>query len=164
MGILMPCKITRRTMMGAALASFVPGVAHAADEPLVVIASAKTLLASISRSDLRRLFSGEQVSFGGKPLVPFAASPETRERAFFDKAILGMSPEQMSKYWIDRRIRGQSSAPRSAPKPENIAKAVATVPNAVGYVPASMPLVGIKVIAIDGKRAGDSSYALARKR
>ncbi len=164
MGILMMRGITRRTFLGVAFAAANSGVVFAADEPLVVIASIKMTLTSISRSDLRRLFSGEPVTVAGKPLVPFAASPASKERIFFDKTILNLSPEQMTKYWIDRRIRGQSSAPRSAPIPEIVVKAVASVPNAIGYVPASFPLMGVRAIAIDNKRAVDPSYALAPRR
>jgi ABC-type phosphate transport system substrate-binding protein len=134
------------------------GRARAEDSGLVVIVGKANPLNDISRADLRRAFSGEPVNAGGKPLVPFNMSPASAERQAFDRAVLNMSPDEATKFWIDRRIRGQGAAPKSAPSLDVVGKVVGNFPNAIGYVPASAIPAGAKAISIDGKAPGSPDY------
>jgi len=135
-----------------------PASLRAEDAGLVVIVGKSNPLSDISRADLRRAFSGEPVNAGGKPLVPFNLAPASPERQTFDKALLGMSPDQATKFWIDRRIRGQGAAPKSAPSLDVVGKVVANFPNAISYVPAAAIPAGAKAVSIDGKAPGSPDY------
>src|SRR5687767_5118296 len=94
--------------------------AHAESKKLVVVVAKGSPVTNIARSDLKRAFTGDSVSAGGKTLVPFNAQPNTPERSGFDKAVLGMTPDEVGRYWIDRKVRGQSAAPRSLPSAAHI--------------------------------------------
>jgi ABC-type phosphate transport system substrate-binding protein len=132
--------------------------ARADDSGLVVVVGKSNPLNDISRADLRRAFSGEPVNVGGKPLVPFNMAPASAERQTFDKALLGLSADEATKFWIDRRIRGQGSAPKSAPSLDVVGKVVGNFPNAISYVPAAAIPAGVKALTIDGKAPGSPDY------
>ena len=82
---------------------------------LLVVVAKGSPVTNITRSDLKRAFTGDSVSAGGKPLVPFNASPGTPERTGFDKAVLGMSPDEVGRFWVDRKVRGEEGASDHAP-------------------------------------------------
>ena len=132
--------------------------ARAEDSGLVVIVGKNNPMSDISRADLRRAFSGDPILVGGKALVPFNMAPASTERQAFDHAVLGMSPDEANKFWIDRRIRGQGAPPKSAPSLEVVGKVVANFPNAIGYAPAAAIPAGAKAITIDGKAPGSPDY------
>src|SRR5215510_6837662 len=71
----------------------------------------------ISLSLLRRVFSGVATDFGGERLVPFNYAPEAPARRTLDLTVLGMQPDEVGAYWIDRRIRGDGLPPRTVPTP-----------------------------------------------
>lgn len=134
--------------------------AFAEERALAVFVSDSSPLKDISKADLRRVFSGEPVEAGGVRLIPLNLPPQTNERKAFDSAVLGLSPEEMPKYWIDRRIRALGMPPKTAPTPEVLLKAARFLPGAVVYAPlASLP-VGLRVLTIDGKAPSDPGYVL----
>jgi hypothetical protein len=134
------------------------GVANADGKKLVVVVAKGSSVTNISRSDLKRCFTGETVSAGDKTLVPFNAAPNTPERSGFDKAVLGMSPDEVGRFWVDRKVRGQSAAPRSLPSAAHIAKVAAKFPGAIGYLPADQMTSDIQAVAIDGVPYTDAHY------
>lgn len=134
------------------------GRARAEAKKLVVVVAKGSSLTNISRSDLKRCFLGEPISGGGKPLVPFNAAPNTPERSGFDKAVLGMSPDEVGKFWIERKVRGQSAAPRSLPSAAHIAKVAAKFPGAISYLPADQMTSDIQAVAVDGVAHTDARY------
>jgi len=137
-----------------------------ADEPavtLVVVVAKDAKVTSLSRADLKRAFSGEATTAGGVRLVPFNLPPSSDERARFDRIILGMAPSAVGRYWVDRKIRGGSGAPRALPSATYVVKVVAKFPGAIGYLPASQVTSGVKVIAIDGDLPGQAGYPLGAR-
>src|SRR4051812_14350816 len=80
------------------------GTAHADHKKLVVVVAKGSSITSISRSDLKHCFMGDSVSEGGKTLVPFNAEPRTTSRGGFDRGVLGMSPDEVGRYWVDRKV------------------------------------------------------------
>jgi hypothetical protein len=132
--------------------------ASADGKRLVVVVAKGSQVTNISRSDLRRCFTGEKVSPGGNTLIPFNASPNTPERVGFDEAVLGMSPDEVGRFWIDRKVRGESSAPRSLPSSAHVAKVAAKFPNAIGYLPEDALTSDIQAVAVDGVPYTDAHY------
>jgi hypothetical protein len=136
------------------------GSASAEHKKLVVVVAKGSSITSISRSDLKHCFMGDSISADGKPLVPFNAEPKTAEREGFDRGILGMSPDEVGRYWIDRKVRGQSGAPRSLPSIMHVQKVVAKFPNAISYLPDDQLTADVQPVRLDGIAYTDSSYAL----
>jgi ABC-type phosphate transport system substrate-binding protein len=138
--------------------------ALAAEGGLVLVVGKDSPIGNISRAELNRLFSGDAIKIDGQPAVPFALAPNRPERHAFDQIVLGMSPDEANKYWIDRRIRGQGNPPKSAPSPDVMARAVASFPAAIGYLPPSALTPALKPVAIDGKSYTDRGYLLGQAR
>ena len=132
--------------------------ARADGKKLVVVVAKGSSVTNLSRTDLKRCFTGEEVSAGGKTLVPFNASPNTPDRIGFDKAVLGMSPDEVGRFWIDRKVRGQSAAPRSLPSAAHVAKVAAKFPGAIGYLPADQLTSDIQAVSVDGVAYTDAKY------
>lgn len=135
------------------------GTAHA-DQKLVVVVAKGSKLTSISRSELKRCFLGDPISAGGKTLVPFNSEPNTPSRSSFDSAILSMSPSEVGRFWVDRKVRGQSAAPRSLPSMAHVVKVVQKFPNAISYVPADQLTPALQPVAIDGVAYTDPRYSI----
>lgn len=128
---------------------------------LVVIVAAASPVKDISAANLRRAFLGEGLdSGGGKRFIPLNHPPGTPTRAAFDRAVLGLAPDQVGAFWIDRKIRDQSPPPRTAPSAELAARIAASLPGAITYVAPAMVNPSVKVLTIDGKAPGQAGYLL----
>src|SRR6185295_10578229 len=82
--------------------------AHADGKKLVVVVAKGSSVTNVSRGELKRCFTGEACSASDKTLVPFNEAPGSPERSGFDQAVLGMSPDEVGRFWVDRKVRGQS--------------------------------------------------------
>lgn len=134
------------------------GVARADGTRIVVVVAKGSKVTNLSSGDLKRLFLGERTD--DSP-IPFNASPGTPERSGFDRHVLGMSPDDVGRYWVDRKVRGQSGAPRSLPSNAHIAKVVAKFPGAISYLPADQLTPDVQAVLIDGIPFTDSRYTIA---
>jgi hypothetical protein len=132
--------------------------ARADGKKLVVVVAKGSQVTNISRTDLRRCFTGERVSVADKTLVPFNAAPNSTDRAGFDKAVLGMSPDEAGRFWVDRKVRGQGAAPRSLPTAAHVAKVAAKFPNAIGYLEVDQMTSEIQAVTVDGVAYTDARY------
>jgi hypothetical protein len=71
-----------------------------------------------------------------------------------------MTPDAAARYWIDRRIRGQSGAPKAVEPAAMIQRVVANLPRAVGYVRLRDVGSDVQVVRIDGRRPGEAGYPI----
>jgi hypothetical protein len=123
---------------------------HAAAKLRLVLVVAKgSRVTDLSRADLKRIFTNERVTGPGSKLVAFNHEPGSPERVAFDIAVFGMTKDQMGRFWVDRKIRGQASAPRALPS-EYMAKVVEKFPNAIGYLPEHRLTQNLQPVSIDG--------------
>lgn len=128
---------------------------------LAVIIAASSPAFELQLHELRRLYLGDPVSVGGKKLVPLAQAPRSPSRVGFDRSVLGMSPEEVTRYWIDRKIRGQSGPPKSIDSPDLLQRVVARLPGAIGYVNAGEMRSEVQALRIDGRLPGESGYPVS---
>ena len=150
-------------LIALALLLVVERAAAADGKRLVVVVAKGSQVTNISRADLKRCFTGEKFSPNGDTLIPFNASPNTPERVGFDQAVLGMSPDEVGRFWIDRKVRGESSAPRSLPSSAHVAKVAAKFPNAIGYLPEDALTSDIQPVAVDGISYTDAHYNIVTR-
>jgi hypothetical protein len=89
----------------------------------------------------------------GTSILAFNAPRATDLRRSFDQAVLGLTPDQAARYWLDQRIRSGASAPRESSSDALTIKLVGHLKGAIAYVPASTNTAGVRVIARirDGK-------------
>ena len=127
---------------------------------LALVVSKDSPVNEISFHDLKRLYKGEAVNAAGKRLVPLNLAPLTTERAAFDKAVLGMDPEATARYWIDRKIRGQSGAPKTIEPASLVQRVVGRLDGAIGYVRANEVNADVKLVKVDGKVPNQAGYPI----
>jgi len=136
-----------------------PRSAEGAQLRLVVVVAKNQALSDLSLKDLRNLYKGDQVTGpDGKRLIPLVLPVHSPERVAFDRAVLGMSPDEVASYWIDRKIRGQSGAPKSVPSPDLLVRVVAGLEGAIGYLRVDDRPSLLKTILISGKSPSDANY------
>lgn len=127
---------------------------------LVVVVARTSPIDELSLAQLRRMYLGEPVDSGGQRMIPINHGPSVKERIAFDRLVLGMSPVEVSRYWVDRRIRGQSGAPKAIDPSDVHQRVVAKLGGAVGYVRTTELRDDVKVLRIDGKAPHEHGYPL----
>lgn len=135
-------------------------VARAAGPAVVVVMAAAVGVRDISMADLRRVFLGLPTAVGGKRLIPINLPNNDGARHAFDRAILGLEPGAVGKFWIDRRIRDESAPPRSVPAAALAAKVAASLPGAITYIPTSLMNDKLVELAVDGNAPGSGGYPI----
>jgi hypothetical protein len=159
----------RRTfvsLLGTACATLsVPKLVLAANPPglvLVLVTTKELQVRDISLGIARRAFLGDPTELGGRRVVPFNYPAGDPLRQAFDQLLLGMEPDQVGRYWVDRRIRGQGMPPKTAPSRELMRAIVGRVPGVLGYLTPDFLDVTVQPLSIDGKRHTDAGYPLLR--
>lgn len=159
--------ITRRNaLLGcAAVTSLVwlapsPAIAEGGAEPLAIVSAKQGGVSDLSLYQLKRLFLGDTVQAGGGELIALNRDAKGAERIGFDQSVLGMSPDAVARYWIDRRIRGQSGAPKAVEPAAIVQRVVARLPRAVAYVRLRDVGPEVGVVRIDGRKPGDAGYPI----
>lgn len=160
--------INRRTLLATwfgltlSLGLALPAVAVNAAEPkvpLAVVVAKNSPLGDMSFHELKRLYLGDTVSGpNGRKLIPLTQLAGSRDRVGFDQAVLGMSAEATARYWIDRKIRGQSGPPKAVDSVDVLKRVVGNVEGSIGYLRADQARGDVKVLRIDGKLPGDLGY------
>lgn len=148
-GLLLLAQGTERTALAAQRVS------------LVVVLGPTTDIADLSMADLRRSFAGGAVNDkSGERLIPFNHSPRSADRVGFDRTLLGMEPDEVSRFWIDRKIRGLSGPPRSLESAALLLRLVPRLPGAISYARAAQVAKNVRIVRINGKLPGDPGYPL----
>lgn len=138
-----------------------PADAGTGDEPLAIVVAKSSSVQELSMYELKRLYMGDSMNTpNGKKLLPLNRGTKTGERVGFDQTVLGMSPEEAARYWIDRRIRGRSGAPKAVDPANVVQKVVSRLPGAISYVRRSEVSDDVRIIRVDGKLPGDSGYGI----
>ncbi|MDX2052190.1 MAG: hypothetical protein SFV15_07360 [Polyangiaceae bacterium] len=151
----------RRQLLLLGVASFAVNGVQAASDPLVVIVGPATNIDGLEFGVLQRMFRGEAVNYAGsRRAVPFNHPVQTSERREFDRVVLGLSPDEVARYWINRKIRGQSGPPRTVPSSALLLRVVAQLKGAIGYVRSSQLNGSVRPLRIDGKAHTDRDYRL----
>jgi hypothetical protein len=129
-------------------------------DTLVLIVARDLGLRELSSAVVRRVFLGEPTEAAGRRLLPFNYATENPLRRDFDRVVLEMSPGEVGRYWVDRRIRGEGLPPRTVPSPA-VARAVVThLLGAIAYVTADQLDASVVALRIDGRDYSDPSYPL----
>jgi ABC-type phosphate transport system substrate-binding protein len=140
-------------VVAAVLLSPLPSLAGG-PSGIVVIANKAVSVSKVSREDLRPIFQTKKDTWpDGTPAHPFNLPEGNSIRQGFDAAVLGLDPDRVARYWIDRKIRGGERPPQTAPSSAVLVKVVSKTVGAVGYVEAAAVDASVKVVAkiVDGQ-------------
>lgn len=145
----------RGVIVGAVLLLLpLPIFAGESKDMIVVIANKSVSATKISRDDLRPIFQTKKDTWpDGTPAKPFNLPEKNTVRQGFDAAVLGLDPDRVARYWIDRKIRGGERPPQTAPSSAVMVKVISKTEGGVGYVEASAVDSSVKVVAklVDGQ-------------
>ncbi|WP_437715741.1 hypothetical protein WMF45_04540 [Sorangium sp. So ce448] len=117
-----------------------------ADEIVVVVNQANPVRAA-GRDTLRPIFQTARTEWYGRSVMPVNLPEGSPLRQRFDMAVLGLDPESVARYWIDRKIRGGERPPRRVASPSAVLRAVGEEAGGIGYIAASDLNPTVKVIA-----------------
>lgn len=125
---------------------FAAAVSVAAD--WAVVTSPSSPVASISKSDLKRVFTGKKRDVSGAKVVPFMLSDANPAAQSFLKDVLGMTPEEYKKYWIDAQVKGEGTAPATQKTSASAILVSADIPGALAVVEKSAVNASVKEVSV----------------
>lgn len=128
---------------------------------LAVFVSKESSLQGLKMSELRRIFTNADDSgFSGQRSVPFNHTARSTDRVGFDQTVLRMSADEVSRFWIDRKIRGLPGPPRAVDSLSQLLRLVSRTSSGIGYARPSQLTNEVRVIRIDNKYPSDAGYPL----
>lgn len=116
---------------------------------LAVFVNVQAAAKQMSALEMEALFTRAQTRWDdGSPIVPINAPPGSQLRVEFDRVVLRLDPEEVGRFWIDRRVRGLGMPPRHVSEPSTIVRVVEKLNGAVGYAPEDLVRSApVKVVA-----------------
>lgn len=119
------------------------------DTGLAVIVNLQAPAAPMSVIEMETLFTRAQTRWGdGSPIVPINAPPGSELRVLFDRVVLRLDPDEVGRFWIDRRVRGLGLPPRHVGEPSTIVRVVEKLNGAIAYAPEELVRgARVKVVA-----------------
>jgi hypothetical protein len=135
--------------------------AQAQSQALALVVAKNSPIQQLSQYELKKLYLGANINDpSGERIIAFNQAPNSPDRVAFEQRVLGMSAEEVSRYWIDRKIRGEGGAPKAVGSVELLQRVVSKLEHSVAYVRADQVRPEVRVVAIDGSVPGDSGYRL----
>jgi hypothetical protein len=128
---------------------------------LAVFVAKDSSLQNLKMNELRRIFTNADDSgFSGQRSIPFNHTARSNDRVGFDMTVLHMDPDQVSRFWIDRKIRGLPGPPRAVDSLLQLMTLVSRNSAAVGYARPGQLTKDVRALRIDGKLPQDPDYPL----
>ncbi len=115
---------------------------------LDVVAHLSTPASKLSSVELEALFTRAQTRWGdGTAVIPLNAPTGNPMRDEVDRVVLRLSPDQVGRFWLDRRIRGLGLPPRQVPDATLMLKVIANLRGSIGYVRPELATPKVKIVA-----------------
>jgi hypothetical protein len=116
---------------------------------------------NLKMSELRRIFTNADDSgFSRQRNIPFNHTARSGDRVGFDQTVLRMNPEEVSRFWIDRKIRGLPGPPRAVDSLSQLLRLVSHTNAGMGYARPNQVTNEVRVIRVDGKLPSEAGYPL----
>lgn len=149
----------KRALTTSAVAALLVTIANTSvavdrDDVIFVIANKAVAAKTISDAELRPMFQTRKRTWpDGSEATAFNLPPTDVVRRGFDAAVLGLDPDRVARYWLDRKVRGGDPPPKTAPSAAVMLKVVSKTPGAIGYAAAGVVDASVKVVAkiVDGR-------------
>ena len=131
---------------------------------VVVVVNKKLSIDNIRTAELRRIFLGEQHQWPDrKKIFSINLSNNNKLRKKFQKVIIGMTTDEIKKYWMDEKIKGKSiKQPNVQKSTRAVVAFVKKLPTAISYLSLeeAKKHPELKILKIDGKDPTDKDYIL----
>jgi len=113
-----------------------------------VVTSPSSPISSISKADLKRVFTGKKTSLEGVKVVPFMLSDANPAAVAFLQDVLEMSSDDYKKFWVDAQVRGDGTAPSLQKTSATAMLISADLPGAIAVVDKSAVNATVKAITV----------------
>ncbi|HEX3776719.1 MAG TPA: hypothetical protein VHV51_19740 [Polyangiaceae bacterium] len=128
---------------------------------LAVFVSKDSNVQDMKMSELRRVFTNaDDSAFSGTRSIPFNHTAHSTDRVGFDQTVLHMNPDEVSRFWIDRKIRGLPGPPRAVDSLSQLLHLVARNTGGIGYARPAQVTNEVRIIRIDGRLPNEGGYPL----
>lgn len=134
-----------RVILILGAASVLAVVGHA---QVLVIANPNVKADSISKSDLKAVFTGASTKLTSGDRVTPVLLKEGATHTTFTTDMLGKSPIALLVSWRGLVMSGQAAMPRSFDSEAQEVEFIAHTPGAIGYISQSTPHDSVKVLAV----------------
>lgn len=105
-------------------------------------------VASISKSDLKRVYTGKKGQIGSAKAVPFVLPESNPAMVAFLSDVLGMSPADFKKFWVDAQIKGEGTAPATQKTSAAAVAVVGEIPGGIAIVEKSAVTAAVKEVEV----------------
>ena len=118
-------------------------------DDVVPVVSAKIAVTSLSQSQLADIFLGKATRFpDGTVATPIDQNEDSPARERFYAQFAGKSPAQVKAHWSKIIFTGRGQPPRQVANGNEVRRAVAETPGAIGYLDARMVDSSVRVISL----------------
>jgi hypothetical protein len=115
---------------------------------IAVVVHPSNDVGALGLGELEAIFTTRRLYWpNGRAIAAYNLPTKHALRATLDRSVLRLEPDQVARFWIDRRVRGGHAPPRQAPSVEIMRRVVASLETGIGYVPTSDVTRDVKVIA-----------------
>jgi ABC-type phosphate transport system substrate-binding protein len=118
-----------------------------AQAQVIVIANADVKASSISKADLRDIFTGSSTSLGGGSVTPALLKSGPVHEEFLSQNV-GKNDSTFRAGWRSLVFSGQASMPRSFDSEAALVDFIEHTPGAIGYVGKATPHGNAKVLSV----------------
>lgn len=152
--------LTALALLCALAASWSLSKATAEVEAIAVIVHPSVPVTVLSAAQLRSIYRRETGFWpDGQVIRPLSLPPESAVRQQFDFAVLALDADGVTKYWIDQRVRGGVTPPRTVASASLVARVVPALTGSIAYLPESAVPPSVRVVAMvrgNSVRAADA--------
>ena len=121
--------------LGIALAALVLSAAAATAGELVVIVNAANPQAALDAKAVKSHFLKTIGAWSnGEKVRPVDSSGDAGARAAFVTKVLGMSPADFERYWLEKQYASAENPPTKAPDDASVIKLVKAFKGGIGFV------------------------------
>lgn len=118
-----------------------------ASAEVVVVAADNLGITSLSKSDVRQIFSGKRSNVDGVSVVPLDLPADAQARQTFYRLVLEKSASQMRSHWARLTFTGRGNPPKIVSGEEELAILLASGSrNYIGYMDAAMVKPGMVIL------------------
>ncbi len=122
--------------------------AQAVAQDVAVIANKNLPVASLRKSDVKKIFLGEKTQWDSGEKIVFALWANPQSQKTFLKKYAKKSLAQYKNYWKKRVFTGKGSMPPSFGKEDDVIKFVGETSGAISFAPAGVQTDTVKIIEV----------------
>jgi len=119
----------------------------AASAEVVVVVGAKSGVSQLTQDEVINIFLGRHRKLpNGQAALPYDLPTTDTMRADFYRRLVDKSIAEINAYWARLLFSGKTNPPQSGLSSQDVLKAVASVPGAIGYLDRSQADERVRIV------------------